>query len=94
MRMNLKTFYFKILRYETINNLSLAIPMKWLCNGTRDYCYCLPDEITRFLREKENSDKSIAKLWHCQIDKIEYLDEVWDKIKKMVMQEELSKYED
>ena len=60
------------------------------CNN----CYCLPGEITRFLREKENSEKSSAKLWHCQIDKIEYLDEVWDKIKKMVMQEELSKYED
>lgn len=59
-----------------------------------DNCYCLPGEITRFLRKKENSDKSAAKLWHCQIDKIEYLDEVWDKIKKMVMQEELSKYED
>ena len=60
------------------------------CNN----CYCLPEEITRFLRKKENSDKSTAKLRHCQIDKIEYLDEVWDKIKKMVMQEELSKYED
>lgn len=57
-------------------------------------CYCLPDEITRFLREKENSNKSTEKLWHCQIDKIEYLDEVWDKIRGIVMKEELSKYED